>query len=202
VRLDAARDRLGQRGLALLVVLEQPEDQPGADPLELTPDVQPAAVEVEVIRIEAEDLTLPRAAARADVEDRPVPGRQAGPDRGDLEDLPGHHLLLGRLRLLHGLHRARVLGDPLVVHGRRQDGPQMGEQHRARRRGQLADHALSHSRTVPGLMADSCRAPKYGSRCLRTRISVDSRLDSSKLCVRSQVSANSAKVIRPAAGSM
>ncbi len=59
----------------------------------------------------------------------------------------------------------------------------------------------SHSRMWPGLIDASCREPKNGSRCLRTRNSVLSRVDSSNERVRSQFSAYSAKVIRPAFGS-
>ena len=96
------------------------------------PDMQPAAIDVEVIRRQTEDLSLPRAAPCPDVDHRPVPGSQPGTDRRHLVERPGDHLPFRCLRRDDRLRRTRILGNALVVDGRRQDRPQMGEDNRPR----------------------------------------------------------------------
>jgi hypothetical protein len=58
--------------------------------------MQPAGVEVDVVDGQAEDLTLSHPTAGPEVDDGTVALRQAGPDEGDVAELPRHHATLDR----------------------------------------------------------------------------------------------------------
>ncbi|WFE57327.1 hypothetical protein [Micromonospora sp. WMMD712] len=102
--------------------------------------MHPPRIEVDAIDTEPQDLPLPEPAARAEVDHRAVPPGEATADCRNLFVPPRHHPTLHRSRRRGRLCRTWILGDPLVVDGRTEDGPQVREDDGPGCRSQLADH--------------------------------------------------------------
>lgn len=78
-------DGVRQRHQAVPVVLWQAEDEPGANEFDLTRDVHPSGVEVDVIDAEPQNLALAQPAAGTQVDHGTVPA-EAPPQRRSATD--------------------------------------------------------------------------------------------------------------------
>ena len=127
VRSQRERHLLGQRHHPFAVAFRQREPRAPGDPLDLPPDMDLMAQEVDRVRREPEDLALPQPERGAAVGHRLVPPGQLRPHRGDLRAGPRDQRPPRDLRRVHRAGLARVRRDPAVIDGGRQDQAQRGE---------------------------------------------------------------------------
>lgn len=109
------------------------------------------AEEVDVLDSQAEDLPLAQAQTRREGQQECVPLGQRTPEADHLGVCPGHDAPLVQLGQADGTCAARVLRDPLVVHGGAEHCRQGGDEypHRPNRAGVLLK-SLSTGRVTPG----------------------------------------------------
>lgn len=119
---------VGQGDLAGLAALGKPEDKHvAAEHLDLTADVNLAALQVEVIGGEGEALSLPEPETRAEHDDQRVAVGQLVAHRQHLLLSPRHELLRVGLGPANRRGLARVLREHPVVDRRSEDGGHVRE---------------------------------------------------------------------------